>query len=151
VRKAERDHRAGTHRRRRLAELSLEQLSQLVGLVRYDASSDPFPIAGWDALVWVVGNATQTALFFQAVYGMELIAYSGSETGRRGEHAYVLKSGASRFVFSAAVDPASPLMSVHASHGDGIADIALQVVDVDQCIAHARAAGATVLEEPHDS
>ncbi|MCW2644177.1 MAG: hpd, partial [Pseudonocardiales bacterium] len=46
----------------RLADLSLEQLSRLVGLVQYDASNDPFPIAGWDALVWVVGNATQAAL-----------------------------------------------------------------------------------------
>jgi hypothetical protein len=66
----------------RLAELSLEQLSQLVGLVQYDASSDPFPIAGWDALVWVVGNATQAALFCQIVYGMELVAYAGPETGQ---------------------------------------------------------------------
>jgi 4-hydroxyphenylpyruvate dioxygenase len=29
-------------------------------------------------------------------------------------------------------------------------DIALEVPDVDRCIAHARAQGATVLEEPHD-
>ncbi|MDT4963621.1 MAG: 4-hydroxyphenylpyruvate dioxygenase [Pseudonocardiales bacterium] len=134
----------------RLADLSLEQLSRLVGLVQYDASNDPFPIAGWDALVWVVGNATQAALFFQACYDMELIAYAGPETGQRDHHAYVLKSGASRFVFTGAIEPASPLVGRHAKHGDGIADIALQVVDVDRCIAHARAAGATVLEEPHD-
>ena len=43
----------------RLAGLSVEQLGQLVGLVHCDPSSDPFPITGWDALVWVVGNATQ--------------------------------------------------------------------------------------------
>ena len=35
-------------------------------------------------------------------------------------------------------------------HGDGISDIALEVPDVDRCVAHARAQGATVLEEPHD-
>jgi len=49
----------------RLANLSIEQLHELVGLVDYDASTDPFPINGWDALVWVVGNATQAALSLQ--------------------------------------------------------------------------------------
>jgi 4-hydroxyphenylpyruvate dioxygenase len=35
-------------------------------------------------------------------------------------------------------------------HGDGISDIALEVPDVDRCVAHARSVGATVLDEPHD-
>jgi 4-hydroxyphenylpyruvate dioxygenase len=134
----------------KLAELSLEQLQQLVGLVDYDASRDPFPVSGWDALVWVVGNATQTAHFFQSAYGMELVAYSGPETGNRDHHAFVLTSGAARFVVTGAYDPASPLADHHRRHGDGIADIALSVPDVDLCITHARAAGATVLVEPHD-
>jgi 4-hydroxyphenylpyruvate dioxygenase len=134
----------------KLAELSLEQLQQLVGLVDYDASRDPFPVSGWDALVWVVGNATQTAHFFQSAYGMELVAYSGPETGNRDHHAFVLTSGAARFVITGAYDPASPLADHHRRHGDGISDIALSVPDVDVCIAHARAAGATVLTEPHD-
>ncbi|WP_138759170.1 4-hydroxyphenylpyruvate dioxygenase [Modestobacter altitudinis] len=134
----------------KLAELSLEQLQQLVGLVEHDPSRDPFPVSGWDALVWVVGNATQAAHFFQSAYGMELVAYSGPETGNRDHHAYVLTSGAARFVVTGAYDPASPLADHHRRHGDGIADIALSVPDVDVCVAHARATGATVLSEPHD-
>ncbi len=134
----------------RLAQLDLEQLRQLVGLVQYDASGDPFPVSGWDALVWVVGNATQTAHFCQSALGMELVAYSGPETGNRDHLAYVLRSGAARFVVTGAYDPASPLADHHRRHGDGIRDIALSVPDVDRCIAHARAQGATVLEEPHD-
>ena len=59
------------------AELDLEQLKQLVGLVEYDASTDPFPVTGWDAVVFVVGNATQTAHYFQSAFGMELVGYSG--------------------------------------------------------------------------
>jgi 4-hydroxyphenylpyruvate dioxygenase len=81
---------------------------------------------------------------------MELVAYSGPETGNRDHHAYVLTSGAARFVVTGAYDPASPLADHHRRHGDGIADIALGVPDVDVCIAHARATGATVLVEPHD-
>ena len=134
----------------RLAQLDLDQLRQLVGLVQYDASADPFPVSGWDALVWVVGNATQTAHFCQSALGMELVAYSGPETGNRDHLAYVLRSGAARFVVTGAYHPASPLADHHHRHGDGIRDIALAVPDVDRCIAHARAQGATVLEEPHD-
>jgi len=134
----------------RLANLSLEQLQELVGLVAYDDSADPFPVSGWDGLVWVVGNATQTALYYQAIYGMELVAYAGPETGNRDHQSYVLRSGAARFIVNGAAHPASPLVAMHAKHGDGIVDIALQVPDVDRCIAHARSSGATVVEEPHD-
>ena len=134
----------------RLARLDADQLRQLVGLVEYDAARDPFPLTGWDAVVWSVGNATQAALFHQLVFGMELVAYSGPETGNRDHHAYVLRSGAVRFVLKGGVDPASPLLDHHRAHGDGVVDIALEVPDVDRCVAHARAQGATVLEEPHD-
>jgi 4-hydroxyphenylpyruvate dioxygenase len=134
----------------RLAELSADQLRQLVGLVEHDPASDPFPVSGWDALVWIAGNATQTAHFLQSAFGMELVAYSGPETGKRESRAYVLRSGAARFVVMGAYSPASPLADHHRRHGDGIVDIALAVPDVDRCIAHAAAQGATVLEPPHD-
>ncbi|MFF5494141.1 4-hydroxyphenylpyruvate dioxygenase [Streptomyces aquilus] len=134
----------------RLAELDLQQLKQLVGLVEYDPAGDPFPVTGWDAVVWSVGNATQASLYFQTVFGMELVAYSGPETGNRDHHAFVLRSGAIRFVLKGGVDPDSPLLDHHRRHGDGVIDIALEVPDVDRCIKHARAEGATVLEEPHD-
>jgi 4-hydroxyphenylpyruvate dioxygenase len=132
------------------ADLDVDQLRQLVGLVEYDESRDPFPVHALDALVWVVGNATQTAHFFQLAFGMDLVAYAGPETGVRDHKAYVLRSGSARFVFTGAVSPQSPLLEHHRRHGDGVVDIALEVPDVDRCIAHARAMGATVLEEPHD-
>ncbi|GAA3820223.1 4-hydroxyphenylpyruvate dioxygenase [Nocardioides panacisoli] len=134
----------------RLAHLDLEQLRQLVGLVEYDASQDPFPVTGWDAVVWAVGNAVQSTHFFRTAFGMELVAYSGPETGNRDHHAFVLESGAVRFVIKGGVHPDSPVIAHHAHHGDGVLDIALEVPDVDRCIEHARAQGATVLEEPHD-
>jgi len=62
----------------------------------------------------------------------------------------VLRSGAVRFVLKGGVDPASPLLDHHRRHGDGLIDIALEVPDVDRCITHARAQGATIIEEPHD-
>jgi 4-hydroxyphenylpyruvate dioxygenase len=134
----------------RLAGLDIDQLKELVGLVEYDAARDPFPLLGWDAVVWAVGNATQSAHYFQSAFGMELIAYSGPTTGNRDHHAYVLKSGAVRFVIKGAVDPESGLADHHRKHGDGVIDISLTVPDVDKCIAHARSQGATILVEPHD-
>jgi 4-hydroxyphenylpyruvate dioxygenase len=144
------DHAQFLTSQERLAELDVDQLRQLVGLVEYDAAQDPFPVTGWDAVVWAVGNATQTAQLFQVVYGMDLVAYSGPETGNRDHHAYVLRSGAIRFVVTGGVDPASTVLDHHRRHGDGIVDIALEVPDVDRCIAQARREGAVVLEEPHD-
>ncbi len=132
------------------ADLDLEQLKQLVGLVEYDEASDPFPVTGWDAITFVSGNATQSALYYQSVWGMDLVAYSGPETGNRDHKAFVLRSGSIRFVVSGAVDPQSPLVGHHARHGDGVVDISLEVPDVDACIAQARRAGAEVVREPED-
>ena len=124
----------------REAELGLTQLKQLIGLVEYDESTDPFPVTGWDAIVFVVGNATQAAHYYQSVWGMELIAYSGPENGNRDHKAYVLKSGSIKFVLKGAVSPDSPLIAHQAKHGDGVIDIGLEVPDVDKCIAQAKRA-----------
>ncbi|MBM6399168.1 4-hydroxyphenylpyruvate dioxygenase [Phycicoccus sonneratiae] len=134
----------------READLDLEQLKQLVGLVEYDESTDPFPVTGWDAIVFVVGNATQTAHYYQSAWGMELVGYTGPENGTRDHKAFVLKSGSIRFVVKGAVTPDSPLIAHHAAHGDGVVDISLEVPDVDKCVEQARRAGATVLQEPED-
>ncbi|HZJ07315.1 MAG TPA: 4-hydroxyphenylpyruvate dioxygenase [Nocardioidaceae bacterium] len=132
------------------ADLTLEQLQQLVGLVEYDASRDPFPVTAMDAVCFVVGNATQTATFYQLALGMDLEAYRGPENGCRDSRSYVLRSGSARFVFTGGVAPDSPLLDHHRAHGDGVVDLPLEVPDVDRCIAHARSVGATILEEPHD-
>jgi 4-hydroxyphenylpyruvate dioxygenase len=133
-----------------LDDVTFDQMRRLVGLVEHDDSKDPFPVKALDAVVFVVGNATQSALFYQVAFGMELIAYCGPEHGNRDHKAYVLKSGSARFVLKGAVDPDSPLADHHRRHGDGVGDLALEVLDVDKCVEHARAQGATVLEEPHD-
>jgi 4-hydroxyphenylpyruvate dioxygenase len=135
---------------RLLDDVSFDQLRQLVGLVDYDESKDPFPVRAMDAVVFVAGNATQTAWFYQVAFGMRLVAYSGPETGNRDHKSFVLKSGSARFVINGGVAPDSALHGHHRKHGDGVVDLALEVADVDQCIAHARAQGATVLEEPND-
>ena len=131
-------------------DVSYDQLRQLVGLVDHDNAKDPFPVRAMDAVVFVAGNATQTAWFYQAAFGMQLVAYSGPETGNRDHKSFVLKSGSARFVIKGGVSPDSPLLDHHRRHGDGVIDLALEVDDVDRCVEHARAQGATIAEEPHD-
>ena len=134
----------------REAALTVDRLKQLVGLVDYDESTDPFPVTAMDAVVFVSGNATQSAHFYQWAFGMTLVGYTGPETGNRDHKGFVLKAGSARFVILGAVDPSSSLADHHRAHGDGVIDLALEVPDVDKCVAHARAQGATVLDEPHD-
>ena len=132
------------------AHLTADELARLVGLVDYDESRDPFPVNGMDAVVFVCGNATQAAHYYQSAWGMELVAYSGPETGNRDHKAFVLKSGSARFVLTGGVPLDSPVLERHRRHGDGVVDLAMNVPDVDKCVTHARAMGATILEEPHD-
>ena len=66
--------------------------------MEYDEERDVFPVTGWDAIVFVVGNATQTAHYYQSAWGMELVAYSGPENGNRDHKSFVLRSGSIRFV-----------------------------------------------------
>ncbi|QIS22967.1 4-hydroxyphenylpyruvate dioxygenase [Nocardia terpenica] len=134
----------------RSAVPSDDELRRLVGLVDHDPEKDPFPVLGWDALVWVVGNATQFAHYLESAFGMRLEAYAGPETGNRDHKSYVLRSGSARFVVKGAVDPESAFVDHHDRHGDGVLDISLEVPDVDKCVKWARLHGATVLVEPHD-
>ncbi|GLZ35543.1 4-hydroxyphenylpyruvate dioxygenase [Lentzea sp. NBRC 105346] len=138
------------HMTQQLDDVSYDQLRQLVGLVDYDATKDPFPVRAMDAVVFVAGNATQTAWLYQVAFGMELVAYAGPETGQRDYKSFVLKSGSARFVINGGVRPGSPLLDHHRKHGDGVVDLALEVEDVDRCVEHARAQGATVLDEPYE-
>jgi 4-hydroxyphenylpyruvate dioxygenase len=134
----------------RAANLTAERLKQLVGLIDYDASTDPFPVTALDAVVFVSGNATQSAHFYRSAFGMRLVGYSGPETGNRDHKAFVLRSGSARFVIVGGVAPTSAYLDHHRRHGDGVIDLALEVPDVDTCVAHARVQGATILDEPHD-
>src|SRR5436305_14719588 len=104
---AREDRMTGTLGSEQLDTVSYDQLRQLVGLVDYDASKDPFPVRAMDAVVFVVGNATQTAWYYQRAFGMRLVAYSGPETGNRDHKSFVLRAGSARVVVNGAVAPDS--------------------------------------------
>ncbi len=127
------------------ADLTVERLKQLVGLVEYDASTDPFPVTALDA-----SSSSSATRPRPRTTTSSRSAWSSRPTPARRPATATTSpsccaSGSARFVFTGAVDPDSPLLDHHREHGDGVVDLALEVPDVDKCIAHARRSGATVL------
>jgi 4-hydroxyphenylpyruvate dioxygenase len=110
---------------------------------------DSFPIIGMDAVVFAVGNAKQAAHYYSTAFGMRRVAYRGPEIGSPDEAAYVLESGAVRFVFRGPVRAGTVLGKRVAAHGDGVVDLALQVSSSEDAYHYAVAHGARGLEAPH--
>ena len=125
-------------------------IDELIGAVAHDATNDPFPVVGMDHVRFHVGNAKQAAHYYSSAFGMSCVAYRGPETGGRDLAEYVLTSGAVRFVFTGEVHGGTDVGRSVVLHGDGVADLAIEVPDVDRAIRYAREQGATVLQEPHE-
>ena len=123
---------------------------ELVGAVDYDDSHDPFPVIGLDHIRFYVGNAKQAAHYYSTAFGMTVVAYRGPENGSRETAEYVLTSGDACFRITAEVRAGTVVGASVQRHGDGVADLAIEVPDVDAAVAHARGAGARIVVEPHD-
>src|SRR5438477_6553686 len=95
------------------------------------ASTDFLPLNGTDYVEFYVGNARQAAYYYRAAFGMQLVAYSGPETGVRGRASYVLQQDKIRFVLTTPLQPEGPIHEHIQRHGDGVHDIALWVDDAE--------------------
>jgi 4-hydroxyphenylpyruvate dioxygenase len=85
-----------------------------------------------DHVRFFVGNARQSAYFYRNAYGFDVVAYAGLETKVKNEAGYVLKQGGITFVLMSPLRASHPDSPRLIQHGDGVADIALQVDDVRQ-------------------
>jgi 4-hydroxyphenylpyruvate dioxygenase len=112
-------------------------------------AQDTFPVIGMDAVVFAVGNAKQAAHYYSTAFGMRRIAYRGPETGCPDEATHVLTSGSTRFVFRGPARAGTALAGRVAAHGDGVADLALEVSSAQEAYEYAVAHGAHGLVEPH--
>ena len=111
-------------------------------------NNDTFPILGTDHIEFYVGNAKQSAMYYQAAFGFELIAYMGPETGVRDRVSYVLQQGKIRFVLTSALSPDNDIAKHVALHGDGVKVLALWVENAEDAFHKAVARGAEVAFEP---
>ena len=109
---------------------------------------DTFPINGTDFVELWVGNAKQSALFYETAFGFRRVAYAGPETGTRDRASYVLEQGKIRLILSTGLHPDHPISSHVLRHGDGVHDIALWVDDARDAFAKAVARGAEPAQQP---
>jgi len=113
------------------------------------------PIRKIDHVRFFVGNARQSAYFYRNAYGFDVVAYAGLETKVKHEAGYVLKQGGITFVLISPLRASHPDVQRLVLHGDGVADIALQVENVRTSynLAVERGAvgvrGPSVVEDEH--
>jgi 4-hydroxyphenylpyruvate dioxygenase len=109
---------------------------------------DFLPINGTDYIELYVGNAKQSALYYQYAFGFALTAYSGPETGVRDRASYVLQQGKIRLVLSSALQPEHPISDHVRRHGDGVKVLALWVDDAAKAFRETTSRGAVPAAEP---
>lgn len=109
---------------------------------------DFLPLNGTDHIEFYVGNAKQSAYYYQSAWGYELIAYAGPETGVRDRASYVLKQGKIVLVLTSSILPDSEIAQHHAKHGDGVKVLALWVDDARKSYEATTSRGAKGEMEP---
>ena len=113
-----------------------------------DQHVDFLPLNGTDYVEFYVGNAKQSSVYYRSVLGMELVAYSGPETGVRDRASYVLQQDKIRFVLTTPLSPEHPISDHIRLHGDGVRDIALWVDDAESAYSETTRRGAIGVREP---
>ncbi len=109
---------------------------------------DFLPINGTDFIEFYVGNAKQSAQYYQTAFGFELVAYAGPETGRKDRASYVLQQGKIRLILTSSLFPDSEITEHVKKHGDGVKVLALWVDDAEESFNKTVSRGAVATSEP---
>jgi 4-hydroxyphenylpyruvate dioxygenase len=108
-----------------------------------DISNEDFlPLLGTDYVEFYVGNAKQSAYYYQSAWGYNLVAYAGPETGIKDRVSYVLQQGKIRIILTASLDPESEISAHVKKHGDGVKVLALWVDDAEKSLHETLKRGA---------
>ena len=92
----------------------------------------PYSIKGFDHCELYVGNAKQTAFYYNQTMGFKTIAYQGLETGCRDKVSYVLNQGRIFLVVTSPLEKNTEIGHHIDRHGDGIKDIAFTDDDAEK-------------------
>ncbi|MCB9263022.1 MAG: 4-hydroxyphenylpyruvate dioxygenase [Flavobacteriales bacterium] len=117
-------------------------------LTATDNNVDFLPLNGTDHIEFYVGNAKQSAYYYQMAWGYELIAYAGPETGVRDRASYVLKQDKITLVLTTSMEPESEIASHVKKHGDGVKFLNLWVDDATKSFNETVKRGAKPFMEP---
>lgn len=116
--------------------------------VHKDVAEDFLPLKGTDYIELYVGNAKQSAHYYQHAFGFERVAYSGPETGNRESASYVLQQGKVRLVLTTALNPDGDIAAHVQRHGDGVKVLALWVDDATKAYEETVKRGAISVAKP---
>jgi 4-hydroxyphenylpyruvate dioxygenase len=111
-------------------------------------ATDFLPLEGWDHIELWVGNAKQAAFFYEQAFGFTRTAYAGPETGVRDRASYVLEQNEIRLVLTSGLGSGSEICAFASKHGDGVRDVALEVVDAEAAYRETTSRGARSVREP---
>lgn len=111
-------------------------------------TTDFLPLNGTDYIEFYVGNAKQSAYFYQAAFGFSLVAYAGPETGVKDKASYVLQQNKVRLVLTTPIRQDSPIMGHITKHSDGVKVLALWVDDAEKSWNETTRRGAVSAEAP---
>lgn len=111
-------------------------------------AEDFLPLKGIDHVEFYVGNAHQAAHYYRHMFGFDIVAYRGLETGDRERTSFLIQQGKIRFVLTSALTPDSEIARHCQLHGDGVKVVAFEVDDVEAAHAAVKARGATVAQRP---
>jgi len=103
---------------------------------------DFLPLKRIDHLEFYVGNAKQSAFFYQYAMGFKLVGYRGLETGDKNVTSYLLEQDKIKFVLSTALTPEHEISEHVKMHGDGVRDIAFEVDDAASAFEETTKRGA---------
>jgi 4-hydroxyphenylpyruvate dioxygenase len=109
---------------------------------------DFLPLNGTDHVEFYVGNAKQSAYYYQMAWGYQLVAYAGPETGVRDRASYVLEQEKVRLVLTTSLLSDSDIAQHHQKHGDGVKFLSLWVDDARSAWEETTKRGAKSFMEP---
>jgi 4-hydroxyphenylpyruvate dioxygenase len=112
------------------------------------SAEDFLPLKRIDYVEFYVGNAKQSAIYYQYALGFKLTGYSGLETGNKDKASYLLEQGKIRFILSSPLTDDNFIAEHHRKHGDGVRDIAFEVDDARKSYEETVKRGAVGILEP---
>ncbi len=127
-------------------EIILMMIDQVVKAKHKEAEF--LPLLGTDHIEFYVGNAKQSAYFYEKTFGFEIIGFKGPETGCKDYVSYLLKQGKINLVLTASLQPNSEIAKHVYTHGDGVKVLALTVDDAKDAYFQTMKRGAISVREP---
>ena len=107
-----------------------------------------YSIKGFDHCELYVGNAKQTAYYYNKTMGFETVAYRGLETGCRDKVSYVLNQDHIFLVVTSPLEKNTEIGHHIDRHGDGIKDVAFTVDNAEKAWKFSLDRGAKSAMEP---